>query len=132
MAELLWKLPVPATGLLESPRFEQLPQHECELSMRLEDPDSGKAVQVSLRLEGVEAYRCTYLPALSAEMINTAYGRLINLGATSWLKEISNQVHAYWAERKRSPHTLSHLMICFDDGPCYEFICSSFRTNSPN
>jgi hypothetical protein len=58
----------------------------------------------------------------AAEMFNTAYDKLVALGTTPWLAEVL-QVR----ERAHQPDSgLRHLMICFDDGPCSEFICSNF------
>jgi hypothetical protein len=114
----LWKLPVAATALVGSPRFSTLPKRQCEIAMEFE----GKTglITTTLLFEGVEAFKCTYLTYCTAEMFNAAYGRLIQLGTTSWLAEI----HKIAANNPRSAKDLQHLMICFDDGPCYEFICT--------
>lgn len=121
MNDILWKLPVPATALLRQ-IFEALQKRRCELSVYFEGP-SGQQ-RISLVFEGVEAYKCTYLTSCTADMFNTAYGKLVNLGSTPWLKELL---------RARAPNSsqvsddLQHLMICFDDGPCYEIVCLNFK-----
>jgi len=121
MSETLWKLPVPASALLRSPAFAPLPKRQCELSFPIES-DEGET-RVALLFEGVEAYKCTYLTSCSAEMFNTAYGKLVRLGATAWLSEVLK----VYSKSSQTPKELQHLMICFDDGPCYEIICTSFK-----
>ena len=61
-----------------------------------------------------------------------AYDKIVDLGETSWLTEVKNQLRRYGDLVLSSPshgplEQLAHLMINFDDGPCYEFICRSFR-----
>jgi hypothetical protein len=118
----LWKLPVPATALVKGPTFAVLPKRQCEISFYIEG-DSGAATRTSLLFEGVEAYKCTYLTSCSAEMFNAAYGKLVRLAATPWLTELL-KTHC---QRGEPPKELQHMMICFDDGPCYEIICLGFR-----
>ena len=40
-----------------------------------------------LQFDNVVAFRCTYLPALTAEMITAGYGKLVDLGASVWLAD---------------------------------------------
>ena len=118
----LWKLPVPATALVKGPTFAVLPRRQCEISFYIER-DDGTSMKISLLFEGVEAYKCTYPTSCSAEMVNTAYGKLVHLEATPWLSEV---LKLYNLSTPR-PKELQHLMICFDDDPCYEFICVGYR-----
>jgi hypothetical protein len=126
MSETLWRLPVPATALTRGPVFTELFKRQCELSFHIESEEGGER-RVALAFEGVEAYKCTYLSSMSAEMINCAYGRLVRLDGTTWLAEVSKFYDSYCASAKQTPKDLQHLMICFDDGPCYEFICGAFN-----
>lgn len=105
---------------LRGPFFEALTKRECELSCYVEGSEGER--RIALLFEGVEAYRCTYLTSCSAEMFNTAYGRLVNLGATPWLGEVLKT----YSTSPLASKELRHLMICFDDGPCYEIVCASF------
>jgi hypothetical protein len=73
--------------------------------------------------EGVEAFKCTHDTAFTLEMIETAYDRFADLGPTEWLTQIESQL----VSSREDATGLRHLMIYFDDGPCYEFICRSFR-----
>ena len=126
MSEILWTMPVPPTALTRGPVFAQLPKRQCELSFHIESEDGGEK-RVAVVLEGVEAYKCTNLSSLNAKMINSAYGKLVRLDGTSWLAEVSKFYNSYCASAKQTPKELKHLMICFDDGPCYEAICTGFK-----
>jgi hypothetical protein len=121
MSTELWKLPVPATSLVKGPDFSVLPKRQCEISFHIEGSD-GKAVRIGLLFDGVEAFKCTYLTTCTAEMFNTAYAKLVRLGATPWLSELLKT----YACGRQPPKELQHLMICFDDGPCFEIVCLSF------
>lgn len=121
-AIVLWTFPVPATALSHGPHFRQGPGRQCELSFRFEGADC-LDVQVIMRFESVEAYRCTYLTSLTAEMIGMAYSRVVDLGRTAWLTEL--------LRHQLCPvENIRHLMICFDDGPCYEVACVDFTIHS--
>jgi hypothetical protein len=121
MSETLWKMPVPATALTRGPIFIALSRRQCELSFYIER-DHGGEKRINLIFEGVEAYKCTYLTSCSVEMFNTAYGKLVKLGETPWLAESLKSP----ANTSQPSKELHHLMICFDDGPCHEIICSRF------
>ena len=77
---------------------------------------------VELRFSNVTAFRCTYLPALSVEMIESSYDELIDVGKSEWLSEVARLL-----ENKGIQTRIKHLRICFDDGPCYEFLCADFE-----
>jgi hypothetical protein len=125
MTETLWVTPVPPSALsLEG--FQSLGKRQCELSFMVEDPAGGEK-RTGLIFEGVEAYKCTHLTSLTLAMIRTAYGKLVRLGETQWLEEVSEISGRFYNISKQLPRELQHLMICFDDGPCYEIICVSFK-----
>ncbi|WP_139350274.1 hypothetical protein [Rhodanobacter sp. C03] len=124
MIDEFWKLPVAATALLADPTFVILPMRQCEIFFCIEGSD-GAPVKISLIFDGVEAFRCTYLTSCSAEMFSSAYGKLVSLKVTPWLIELL-KTHE---NSKRPSKDFKHMMICFDDGPCYEFICLSFSVN---
>lgn len=117
-AKTIWELPVPPTAIVRGPDFSVLPRRGTKLEFSIEGP-AAKETTVTLRFDDVVAYRCTYLPALTATMVEAAYGKLVDLGATNWLTEVQRVI------RPLNP-LLRHLMICFDDGPCYELICESY------
>ena len=78
---------------------------------------------VKLLFDGVEAYKATIYEACTDEMVCAAYDRVVDLGATPWLAEVTIELSHHGAVQSG----LQHLMIYFDDGPCYEFICRSFE-----
>jgi hypothetical protein len=121
MSTELWRLPVPTTSLVEGPDFNVLPKRQCEISFHIEG-DDGETTRIGLLFEGVEAFKCTYLTSCTAEIFNTAYAKLVCLGKTSWLKELLKT----YTDNSQSAKELQHLMICFDDGPCFEIVCVSF------
>jgi len=125
----LWKLPEPATALLRDPVFNVLIKRQCEIVLFFEG-NGDEERRLSLLLDGVEAYKCTYLTSCTADMFDSAYGKLIRLEETPWLIDLLDT----YKKGRQSKSTLQHLMICFDDGPCYEFICVDFSIieNQPN
>ena len=123
MTEILWKFPVPSTSLLEGVTFEELPKRACALLCKYED-DSENVVKLKLLFDGVEAYKCTYYLACSAEMVRIAYDKVVDVGSSEWLSDINEQLVVNLAQNIGE---LKHLMIYPDDGPCYEFICRTFE-----
>jgi hypothetical protein len=124
MAKTIWQLPVPSTALLNGgPSFEKRPRREVVLRMSYET-DEGEHI-TALVFEAVEAVKVTYDRARGDEMLE-AYDRLVDQGHTAWLDEISRNLKQHGGDAQR----LVHLMINFDDGPCYELICRSHRVDS--
>ncbi|WP_322023562.1 hypothetical protein [Burkholderia sp. BCC1977] len=119
----LWQLPVPASALLKSPEFVVLPRRECELRLSIED-EEGEATDCTLRLSGVEVYKCTFMTSCTADMFKLAYGKLVSLDS-DWL----DKVRIAGRKDSKTIAALQHLMITFDDGPCYEFLCTSWSAN---
>jgi hypothetical protein len=117
----LWFTPTPSSGFREGVVFAALPQRVCDLSFYYEGA-SGNWDGCVLRFNEVAAFKCTYMPALTSEMIESAYDKLIDMGNTAWLEEAA----LVQARRSRGV-PLRHLRICFDDGPCYEFLCRGFE-----
>lgn len=121
MTQLLWKLPVPVTALLDAgPTFEIGPRRKAALRMAHEVEDGEQTV--TLAFDGVEAYKVTYYLARSDAML-AAYGKLLDLGETDWLRDVRANIGVHGGDVTG----LSHLMIDFDDGPCYEVICRTHR-----
>lgn len=122
MTQTLWTLPVASTALLSESSFEKLPGRVCALSSEYED-ENDNVVGLRLLFEGVEVFKCTYHAACTREMIETAYDKVVDLGETAWSAAVQEQLAGHGPEAAG----LKHLMIYFDDGPCYEFLCRSFR-----
>ena len=125
MNRILWEMPVPSSALTRGLSFAALLKRECELSFYVESEDGDK--KTGILFDGVEAYKCTHMTARGVEMINTAYEKLVLIDGSPWLEEVKAISSAYYTKRQGTPKELVHLMICFDDGPCYEFICIGFR-----
>jgi len=114
----LFKLPFPSSGRSHED-FKEMGGHRCLLACHY-SADGSDAV--NLVFDGVESYKATFDKACTVEMIRAAYDRVVDLGATAWLDEVSSELSQHGADRSG----LQHLMIYFDDGPCYEFVCRSF------
>lgn len=127
MKQVVWEMPVPSSALTRSPSLSVLIKRQCELSFYMECDDGEE--KAGIVFDGVEAYKCTYMSALSVEMINVAYDKLVQIDQSSWLSEVRANRSSFSANRPEATRELHHLMICFDDGPCYEFICSDFNIN---
>ncbi len=67
------------------------------------------------------------MTARNIEMIKTAYDKLVRLKNSAWLSEVTAKSASFYTKMQGSPKEFQHLMICFDDGPCYEFICVEFQ-----
>lgn len=123
MNQVVWTLPVPSTALLHGCVFQKLPRRGCALIFEYEN-DDGKVISLKLLFESMEAFKCTYEQACTPEMIRSAYDKLVDVNPSDWLTAIQGQLVSYGA---RNVDELRHLMIYLDDGPCYEFICRTFR-----
>jgi hypothetical protein len=122
MAKTLWTLPVPSTALLSDVSFQPLPNRACALLCEYEGEDDS-VMSLKLLFGGVEAFKCTYQSACRPDMIEAAYDKVVDVGPTEWLATIQEQLVRWGAETGE----VKHLITYYDDGPCYEFICRSFR-----
>jgi len=123
MNQIVWKLPVPSTALLQGCVFQKLLRRTCALTCEYEG-DEGRVVSLTLLFDGVEAFKCTYYRACTVEMIRSAYDKVVDVGSSEWLSAVRDQLATYVGQ---NVDELKHLMIYLDDGPCYEFICRTFR-----
>jgi len=117
----LWSAPSPSSGFLKEASLGILPQRSCILSFTFEGA-SGDPETCELRFREVVAFKCTYLPALTVEMIRSAYDKLVDVENSPWLAEARS------VRTMEGDASLRHLRICFDDGPCYEFLCKGFES----
>lgn len=95
----------------------QLGRREVEVSVHDDEQPSERLI-----FGGVESFRVTYHHSCTLEMID-AYDRVVELPESVWLDEVRRQLQSH----RDSSDGLRHLRIYLDDGPCYEFICRSFR-----
>jgi hypothetical protein len=123
MMQQVWKLPVPSTSLMGGGVvFEKRLGREIALRFEIEG-DSGELEAEWLVFSGVEAFKCTYGRACSEWMLG-AYDQLMDVTNSPWLHDVAAQL------ARSGPVTpaLRHLVIYFDDGPCYEVLCTVFRS----
>jgi hypothetical protein len=130
MNKTLWKLEVPVTSIIRGPSLKVLPTRQCEISFSVEAKDGGEKIE-ALVFDDVEAFKCTYLTSLGSvgqDLRRQSYGALISIPESPWLREVKQCYTDYCTSARLTPKNLQHLMITFDDGPCYEFICGAFKT----
>lgn len=123
-ARVLWSLPVPSTALLDGTSLEDRPGRELGIHFDYEGDDDNATLHGSLLFKGVEAFRLTYYTARTSETLE-AYDRLVDWSDSDWLESVRKEVGRHGGR----PDDLRHLMIFFDDGPCYEAICRSFTVD---
>lgn len=136
MHKVVWKMPVPATAILQGPFFNVLPKKECEILFSIESDGSEEQEQeqeyekeVSLVFRDVEGFKCTYLSStgiFEQSLLAASYGKLLVLENTPWLEQMTKSHRDYSLNARLMPKNLQHLMIYFDGGPCYEIICTGF------
>jgi len=51
----------------------------------------------------------------------------VQIEDSPWLAEVKRNGASYYANRPATLNDMRHLMICFDDGPCYEVVCTGFE-----
>jgi hypothetical protein len=129
MNKNLWKISVPVTSIVKGPTFRALPKRQCEISFSIES-EAGSERTESLFFDAVVAFRCTYLTSLNMidpELRRQSYGVVISVGESPWLDKVKENHLQYCASAQRTTGELQHLMITFDDGPCFEFVCEGFK-----
>jgi hypothetical protein len=129
MNEKLWKMSVSVTSIIKGPYFRVLPSRQCEVSFSIESEGGGEKTE-ALLFAAVEAFRCTYLTslgAIDADLRRQSYGAVISVRESTWLDTVRESYIQYCASARLTAGKLQHLVITFDDGPCYEFICESFK-----
>jgi hypothetical protein len=107
-----------------------LPKRQYEISFSIEAKDGGEQME-TLLFDAVEAFKCTHLASLGAigqDLRRQSYGTIISIPRSPWLQEVKKSYAEYCVSARLTQKELQHLMITFDDGPCYEFICVTFRT----
>ena len=127
MAEIIWETSVPSTAFLQEAKFSKLLGRKCSLeySYEGEDKENYSVISEKLIFSGVESFKCTHYKSCSVEMIK-AYDKIVDVGKSKWLTEIKQNL----LSAENNSINLKHLRIYFDDGPCYEFICTDFETIS--
>jgi hypothetical protein len=122
MDKAVWTLPVPSTRLFEEDLCYWMKARTWAIRFAYEGSENTLVVS-NLIFEQVEALMHTSDTATDADRITRSYDRLIDVGESSWLTSIRGIL----SPQGGSDDSLRHLMIYFDGGGCYEFICRSFR-----
>ncbi|MCC6663358.1 MAG: hypothetical protein IT375_06410 [Polyangiaceae bacterium] len=119
----LFALPEPSTALVGNQvTLAKNPGRQWSLVLEYEPDVASPERKGVLEFSDVEAFRCTYESSCGPEVIG-AYDKLVDVGQTEWLKHAVSNL----ARRGKPSRDLLHLMILFDDGPCYEFLCRRWR-----
>lgn len=121
MITIIWKSPAPSSGFLRGVNVQLRPRREIALSFEFEDADeemrSGELV-----FSDVVHYRTTYMAGLRAEAIREAYDQVVDVGDSPELLDVLEAMRA----NGRSAE-VRHYRVCFDDGPCFDFIAGAFE-----
>jgi hypothetical protein len=117
----LWKSPHPSSGFLNGVALEMLPARACDLVFQYEN-EVGCLFTVALHFYNVVAFRCAYLPALSTDDLSGSYDQLIETDESDWLTQAADVMTNTGVSAR-----LRHFQICFDAGPCYEFLCEGYE-----
>ena len=121
MNQLVWTLPVPSTALLEFTNLTVVSPQICVIDCEYEGDDA--IVSLKLIFDEVESYRVTFHEACNSEMINLSYDVVADVGSSDWLSLVALSIKGHGGNAQG----IRHLMIYFDEGPGYEFICRAFR-----
>jgi len=125
MNAVLWKLPVPSTGLHREPRFYPLRAHDCCLWWIAEKAEGGGRNE-ALIFNEVFLYKVSIYRAYPEPIRYLTYDKIVDMGRTPLLTEVLSLPRA-----KEAGATLKHFAISFDTGPLFEFIAETFRFESP-
>ena len=115
----LWKMPFLSGALAHDPSCV-VSGDRVILELTAEN-EYDQIVSVRLIFDGVQVFRRTADPAKTLAMIEVAYNEVVDRGDTPWLREVTAETKA-----RRRGQPLRDLIICFDEAPCYEFVCTSF------
>jgi hypothetical protein len=123
MSNVIWRSPGPSSGYFKGVSVKLRPKREVAITFEFEDAED-KMRSGELIFRNVVHYRTTYLPAIRADVFREAYDQVVDLGNTGVLGEITSVLRA-----NQRPTQVRHFQVCFDDGPAFDFIASSFEAN---
>lgn len=126
---ILWETPVPSTSFIQDTKLEMRGGREVAVLYSYESEDEVSVVMINEEIifTGVEAFKVTYYNARDI-LSGPAYDKIVDCGETEWYLHIIAQLNEreQFGNSRTLLKDLVHLMINFDDGPCYEIICHSF------
>lgn len=121
MSTVIWKSPVPSSGYLRGVDVQLRPGREIALLFEFEganeDVRSGELV-----FSGVVHSRTTYLAGLRAGVVREAYDQVVDVGDSPELLDLLEAMR-----RNDRFAEVRHYRVCFDDGPCFDFIAAAFE-----
>ncbi len=120
MPTTLWSMPTPSANLGHGMELEKN-DREGWYQLSVTYLEGEQEIRVCLAFHGVAALKATFYHACTLEMIQWSYDKLVDVGRSGWLDEIAREI----VSRDGVAPALKHLMIYFDDGPCFEFLCES-------
>jgi hypothetical protein len=124
MPIVVWRLSQPSSGLLREAQLFQT-GHKSWCLWWITEKKEGGGRNEALILAGVEAVRRTEFLAYSPPLIDETYDSLVDLGETSFLSEVSENLRV-----RTSVAGLRHLAISFDASPLFEFVGRDFEYSS--
>jgi hypothetical protein len=124
ISKVLFRMPVPVSGI-DSPEMIIGSRRDHLLICHYEHEINDTVIRLSLIFKHVWAIRVVYFVATDLRLYTTAYGKVVDLGETEWLRSLETNI----LDSGEDHGDLSHLAICFDDGPTYEFICEGFDSD---
>ncbi|MBK7706078.1 MAG: hypothetical protein IPN69_23310 [Acidobacteria bacterium] len=125
ISKILFEMPIPVAGI-NSPELKIGSRRDHLLICSYEHEINETVVQLNLVFKRVWAMKVVYFVASDLRLFTTAYGKVVDLGETEWLQILRANI----VDSGEDHRGLSHLAICFDDGPSYEFICEGFGKDS--
>lgn len=121
MNNIIWQSPSPSSSFLSGVSVQLRLRREIALAFEFEGEDE-EIHRGELVFSNVVHYRTTYLSALQADIIRESYDKVVDVGVSPELLEVVSAMQA----NGRSAD-VRHYRICFDDGPCFDFIASAFE-----
>jgi hypothetical protein len=112
----LAKLSFPSSQRL-SARLEH--QQKRQSTVTISDSDSD--IEEIFAFGGIAALSLTYHDACTTEMVR-AYDQLVEIDESLWLREIKQHYKGATPEDQ-----LHHYRIYLDNGPCFDFICETYK-----
>ena len=120
----VWELPVPANALVS----QRLPErnNRSGYDLTLDYDHDGDICTTTITFHACVAYRCTYRPALAADLVEACLGRVIAIEESPWLASLPG------ASGLGAGGTLIHAAISLEhDGCCHEFLCRAATWTNP-
>ena len=104
-----------------SQRLSARLEHQQKRQSIVTISDSDSDIEERFEFSGIAALTLTYHDACTKEMV-CAYDQLVEIDESLWLREIKKNYTGTTPEGQ-----LHHYRIYVDDGPCFDFICETYK-----